>query len=793
MSPLRPVEDIETELREVESRRHALLEDLRKAKGKTLLPNPALALDVREYPDTAEKRVALFEKLFVARKDIYPRYWENQQTGRKGYSPVHEVIWEDGRRLKATEVYSRYGPRKFSPLDASVIEAHLRGQITAGTYAIRKDDTCIFLAADFDGDGWKTDAGAYREEASKLGIDTLLEISRSGNGAHVWILFHEPVLAGLARRLGSLLLARVASANSGLRLDTYDRFFPNQDTMPKGGFGNLIALPLQKERRAHGFTEFVDESLSPYPDQWKLLSEIRRIGKEEITAILEQCLEADITPETQTLELEETILEQSNAATLELPVLPDWKAALAENLIIPREGLSDSMVARLKNLATFPNPVFYEKQRQRFPTYNIPRCIFSGTLHSDYILLPRGCLDAAVELFAECGSRLEIEDRRMKPKRSSAVFQGNLHPPQRAALQKMLEYEHGVLVAPPGSGKTVIACSIIAKRKTPTLILLNRQVLLDQWLNRLKEFLGLEKKEIGQWRGSRKKLKGKVDIAMIQTLANVENPRKFFRDYGMVIIDECHHIPAVTLEALLKECGSNFILGLTATPQRKDRLERLLFHQCGPIRHQLDGDASHQFRKRARLRATVFQAYQDDGKPLPLHLTWRRMIEDEERNQLIVEDILQCVLKRRKPIVLSDRKEHLETLQSMLITAGEQDQGAFVMLEGTLTTRQRQERIEAFTTAVEMGHPACMFATSSLLGEGFDLPMLDTLFLAMPISFKGRLVQYSGRLHRPAPDKAEVMIYDYLDELMPLTASMYRRRMPAYHSMGYEVIRDEES
>lgn len=784
------IEGIEARIKEIETKRLALLADLRHLKAKSLLQNPRLSLDTREYPDTAQKRVALFEELFVARSDIFPRYWENEQTGRKGYYPVCEHVWENGRRLKATEIYARHGSRKFAKLDATVIEAHLRGQIVAGTYAIRKDDTCIFLAADFDGEGWKRDASAYCDGASRLGIEALIEISRSGNGAHVWIFFYEPVAASLARKLGSLLLALAASSNPGLRLDTYDRFFPNQDTLPKGGFGNLIALPLQRERRQHGFTEFVDGSYKPFPDQWTVLTEVHRIGREEVSTILEQCLEADISPDTPSLEVEECIIEQSGANTLELPVLPDWKAYFTESLVIPTSGLSDRMVARLKNLATFPNPIFFEKQRQRFPTYNIPRYIFSGELHADRIVLPRGCLEQTIELFSECGSRLGIEDRRLKPKRIRLSFKGSLYPNQKVAHRKMLEYEHGILIAPPGSGKTVMACSIIGKHKTPTLILVNRQVLLDQWLDALQEFLVLEKKDVGQWHGSSKKAKGRVDIAMIQSLANIENAQAFFRDYGLVIIDECHHVPAVTLEALLKECGCRYIVGLTATPQRKDRLERLLFHQCGPIRYVLDGDSSHPFDKHVVLRTTAFQAFQEDGTPLPLHLIWQRMIENEERNEMIVSDILECINQQRKPIVLSDRKEHLETLQAMLSHECTSSKATLVILDGTLTARQRQQRIDEFCLSIEEGIPACLLATSSLLGEGFNLPILDTLFLTMPISFKGRLVQYAGRLHRSAPGKFKVLIYDYLDELLPLTMSMYRRRLPAYRSMGYEISRD---
>lgn len=784
------IESIEGQIREIESRRLALLTELRDLRTKSLLDSPRLSLDTRTYPDTAEKRISLFEQLFVARSDIYPRSWENEQTGRKGYYPVCEQMWDNGRRLKATEIYARHGASKFAKLDKAVIEAHLRGQIVAGTYALRKNDSCIFLAADFDGNGWKRDATAYRDEAYRLGIDALIEISRSGNGAHVWIFFYEPVAASQARLLGSLLLARAASANPGLRLDTYDRFFPNQDAMPKGGFGNLIALPLQKERRQHGFTEFVDELFMPFPDQWATLANVRRIGTEEISTILEQCLEADILPDTPSLELEECIIEQSGAKAFELPVLPDWQAFLTEKLIISSAGLTDRMVARLRNLATFPNPLFYEKQRQRFPTYNIPRYIFSGELHADRIILPRGCQEQAVELFAECGSRLEIEDRRLKPKGIRLSFKGNLYPNQSVAQRKMLEYEQGILVAPPGSGKTVMACSIIGKHKTPTLILVNRQMLLNQWLGALQKFLGLEKKEIGQWRGASKKTKGKVDIAMIQTLANVEDAQAFFRNYGMVVIDECHHVPAVTLEALLKECGCRYILGLTATPQRKDRLERLLFQQCGPIRYVLDSDSSHSFEKQVVLRSTSFQPLQEDGKPLPLHLTWQRMIEDRDRNEMIISDILACIEQGRKPIVLSDRKEHLDNLKTMLSQECGSAKTAFVMLEGTLTANQRQQRIDEFCHSILNGTPACLFATSSLLGEGFDLPILDALFLTMPISFKGRLVQYAGRLHRISSGKSKVLIYDYLDELLPLTMSMYRRRLPAYRGMGYEISRD---
>lgn len=313
------------------------------------------------------------------------------------------------------------------------------------------------------------------------------------------------------------------------------------------------------------------------------------------------------------------------------------------------------------------------------------------------------------------------------------------------------------------------------------------------WLNRLQEFLGLSKKEVGQWRGARKKLTGRVDVAMIQTLANLENPKASFRDYGYVLIDECHHIPAVTLEALLKECGSRFITGLTATPERKDRLERLLYQQCGPIRHFISPGEQDSLVKQVYLRTSDFIASQGDGKPLPLHLVWQRMVADGPRNEQIASDVAAVAREGRAPIVLSDRKEHLERLSELVAARLSCGEVSLVTIEGSLSPRKRQAALAAFSSAVLEKRPACLFATSSLLGEGFDLPILDTLFLTMPISFKGRLVQYAGRLHRASPGKKNVLIYDYLDEQLPLACSMYRKRLPAYRSMGYVVVKDEDS
>ena len=363
-------EEIEERLRELEAERASLLESLKAAKRENRYVGKRLELDQRVYPETSGKRVELFEQMFAARKDVYPRYWENLSSGKKGYAPVCESVWIDGRKLKATEVFSRYGKSKFRPLDRQVLESHLRGQQTVGTYVIRPDDTCIFLAADFDNDGWKNEVIAYRDAAAKVGITALVEISRSGNGAHAWIFFMEPVPARDARALGSLLLAKIEATRPSSLLQSFDRLFPKQDVMPKGGFGNLIALPLQKVRRHHGLTEFVDGDLRPYDDQWKVLTEVPRLSLDELGDILREELGVPVH-DTDSFELESVILEATSTHPVDSPIVSDQKIHLAEDLIIPTNDLPSAFVAKLQALARFPNPVFFEKQRQRLSLIHI--------------------------------------------------------------------------------------------------------------------------------------------------------------------------------------------------------------------------------------------------------------------------------------------------------------------------------------------------------------------------------------------------------------------------------------
>ncbi len=747
-----------------------------------------LEFESRKVPETAAEKITLFGQLFVARKDIYPRLWENQQTGSKGYSPVCDPVWEDGKRIRPTEILRRFGSNRFHPLDRKVIEGHLRGKHTIGTYSIRNDDSCIFLAADFDGNGWKTDALAYRDSAASFGVESLIEISRSGRGAHAWIFFVEPVSAFLARRLGTLILASAATDNPSLRMDTYDRFFPNQDTLPKGGFGNLIALPLQAAKRKKGLTVFVDDEFNPYPDQWKVLIRAQKLSPVEIEAMVASHLGEGEGTEVLAEALDERALESVSSDLLDLPVVRNARVILNEKIHIPTKSLPISMTGPLRSLATFPNPIFYEKQRLRFPTYNIPRFIFSGEIYKDRIVIPRGCLESVEDLFAMCGARLEVEDRRLESKRFRIRFLGNLKAGQKRAVAELKEHETGVLVAPAGSGKTVMACAMIGQWKVPTLILVNRRTLLEQWIDRIASFLTIERKEIGLWQGIRQRLNGKVDIAMIQSIAHSDEPKRIFRDYGAVIIDECHHVPAATVEGLMKECSSRFILGLTATPKRKDRLEKLLYYQCGPIRHFYNDALDSPYAKFAFIRTTEFQPPDELEARASLHRVWNALVNDKRRNEFIARDIFQAITEARISIVLSDRRKHVLALRDLVREESGKSTNVLIVLNGAMSKRRRENELARFAEALDRGQPACIFATSALLGEGFDLPRLDTLFLATPISYSGRLIQYAGRIHRESKNKREVRIYDYLDINSGLTLSMYRKRRGAYRQMGYEIV-----
>ncbi len=591
---------------------------------------PKLIPDVANVPATNAAKVDLFRSLFRGRDDVFPRRWENEKKGKSGYSPACENEWEWGLCEK------KKGPgagkratcgacpnQAFIAVSAEEIAKHLRGEQIMGVYPLLPDETCWFLAADFDKRSWQEDIAAFAETCRQHGVPVAIERSRSGNGAHAWFFFASPVSAVAARKLGCFLITETMARRHQLSMESYDRLFPNQDTMPKGGFGNLIALPLQREARDAG------------------------------------------------------------------------------------------------------NPVLF-------------------------------------------------------------TFTGTLTPLQEQAVKALLAHDTGVFVAPPGIGKTVVGTYLVAARKASTLILVHRKPLLDQWISQLALFLGIQPKDVGQIGAGKAKPNGRLDVAMVQSLVRKGSVSDLVAGYGQVIQDESHHCPAVSFERVLAEVKARYVVGLTATPQRRDGHHPILNMQLGPVRFAVDPKsqaARRPFEHKLFVQETGFSS---SGMPeaAAIQELYAALAADPRRNDLIFDDVVRTLEEKRSPILLTERRDHLEHFAERLQSFTRH----LVVLHGGMKPRERREVI-ARLAAIPAGEERLLIATGRYIGEGFDDARLDTLFLALPVSWKGTLIQYTGRLHRLHPGKTEVRIYDYVDRAVPMLMKMFGKRLRGYRVIGY--ARDE--
>lgn len=745
-------------------------------------------------------QVALFRRLFAGRPDVYPVRWENAKTGRSGYAPACANDWVKGVCGKPQVKCGECQNQAFIPVSDEVIEAHLHGmdprrsrqvEFVVGVYPLLADETCWFLAADFDGEHWTGDALAYLQTCRSKGVPAALERSRSGKGSHVWIFFSEPVPAREARQLGALLLTETMERRPEIGFASYDRFFPSQDTMPIGGFGNLIALPLQRCARERGHSVFVDDDLRPYPNQWAFLASIPRMAP---SAVFERVTEAEacgrvlgvripVEDEHADKPWRMPPSRRHNLTPVSGPLPSRVGVVLADELYIDRSNLPPSMVARLVRLAAFQNPEFYRAQAMRFPTFGKPRIVSCAGLHPRHVALPRGCLDEAIELLRSHGIDAEIEDRREPGAPLSARFLGTLREEQTAAFRALAQHDFGVLAATTAFGKTVVAAALIAQRGCSTLVLVHRRELLTQWVERLKAFLAVKARDLGVIGGGRRTPTGRLDVALIQSLVRKGEVSDLIAGYGQLVVDECHHLSAASFELVARQSKARYVLGLSATVARKDGHHPIIFMQCGPVRYRVDPRvqaARRGFAHRVHLRETSFQLPPGmDSERLSIPALYAALAQDEERNALIVEDVLTALKAGRCPIVLTERRDHLEILQARL-----QDcTGNLIVLRGGMTTADRRAAESVFRTSEK--RERLILATGRYLGEGFDDPRLDTLFLALPISWKGTLAQYVGRLHRDHQDKREIMVYDYADLTVPVLARMAARRQTGYRALGY--------
>ena len=734
---------------------------------------------------STDAKVQLFRSLFKGREDVYSVRWDSK-NGRSGYAPACDNEWLSGICDKPRIKCSDCNNRKLLSINYQAIYLHLTGKKTIGAYALLTDETCWFLAADFDGDQWQEDATAFARTAKFNGIHASLEISRSGDGAHVWIFFTQPVLAATARRLGSALITLTCDNERLLHLRSYDRLFPNQNTMPKGGFGNLIALPLQKLPRENGCSVFVDDLLKPYQDQWDYLAHVQRVDLKSAEGVIQSVNMDGGVLGVKFVSIDEGIedpwTKPPSRRLDDKPIDGPFPAVVeivsANMVFIPKEGLPTALMNRLVRLAAFQNPEFYKTQKMRLSTFGIHRVVGCAEDFEKYIALPRGCQDEAIGLMKSLGIRVNIRDERFNGATIDVNFLGELRSEQMPAVKEMLRHDTGVLCAPTAFGKTVSAAAIIAARKVSTLILVHRTQLMDQWASRLASFLDIDEKQIGKLGGGKRKHGGFIDIALMQSLNRKGEIDNRIADYGQIIVDECHHLSAFSFEQILKSAKARYVLGLTATPIRRDGHHPIIFMQCGPIRYRANEKHQHRpFDHEVSPQKTGFKL---PAETETIHEIYAYLAQSQERNQKIVQDVKASLASGRSPIVLTERKDHLFLLAEQLKGCTEH----IITLYGGMGVKQRRLEMEKLTN-LPAGTSRLIIATGKLIGEGFDDPQLDTLFLTMPISWRGTLQQYAGRLHRLHDGKKVVQIYDYIDENIPVLMRMFDKRIKGYKVMGY--------
>lgn len=764
-----------------------------------------LPLDIS--PETAK----FFFSMFHGRVDVYAR-----RSRDMGYFPVCNNAWISGvcpRKNKIKIKCAECPSRVYAVLNSEVIMQHFKGERedctdVLGVYVMLKDNACRFIVFDFDDhngesdtpDDWQKEVDTMRDICRKCGIDCLVERSRSGHGAHLWIFFSEAIPAEKARKFGNALITKGTELVSVDNFRYYDRLLPMQDVLPEGGLGNLIALPWQGRAMKKGNSLFVDYQWLPIPDQMTALKNVRKLSLREIESYIQEW-DVDDTLYEQEIENDNTSVESTlfeRKGFHHSDALCKVKIVLKDGIYISTKGLRPRLQNSIRRLAAYSNPDFYKNLKQGFSTKGIPRVVYCGYDDGDYIVLPRGCGKDLLSRLEDAGVAYQIEDKRQTGKSIDVLFNGKLYPEQMSAASAVLTYENGILSAATAFGKTVVGAYLISQRKVNTLVLVHNVEIMNNWVTDFGRFLSINEdfptyttpsgrlkqrnSLIGTVSSQKNTLTGIIDIAMVSSLGKDDNINPLVTQYGMVIMDECHHGAAYTSESVLRAISANYVYGLTATTKRDDGQERKMFMQLGPIRYKYTAKERAEKQGIGHYIYPRFTRMVDLAENISITEAMSLVANNELRNLQIVADVKECIRLGRTPIVMTKRKEHAALLYDLL--RGEAKHTFLLQGGGGLKGRAKLREQMAAVPAEES---MLVVAIGQYVGEGFNYPRLDTLLLAMPISFEGNVEQYAGRLDRDYEGKKDVIIFDYIDRYVPILERMYLKRLRTYKRIGFEI------
>ena len=770
-------------VKELEIKKLQLEIDKLKKQFNEITTNSSEDISSREYS------VKIFMNYFKGRNDVYPYLSiDKNNPNIKYYIPACANEWKNGvcNKTKGKKCKNcQYRDNK--PISKETIYKHMYGNYPIGIYPLLENDTCFFLSLDFDDKDSKkdikSDVLAFASVCDKYEVPIAIERSRSGNGIHIWMFFDTNIKAITARKLGSLLLSKTMEI-SNISISSFDRMFPNQDTLPKGGYGNLIALPFQNEPSKYGNTLFIDRNFILIKNQIQYLSSIHKLTEIEVFEKIKQL-------SNETIDISHEIIDMQNEVKLKSKNNIDYpksiKVILKDMVYIDKANLDGVVKNSFRRLATFANPEFYKKQKLRMSVYNVPMVIDCSKEDEKYLKLPRGTYNYLESLCNVNNIEIISKDERFVGNKIEVKFNGSLREEQQIAIDHMLKYDNGILCAPTGFGKTVIGCKLIAERKVNTLILVNKIQLLNQWKARIKEFLDV--KEVGEISSKKKNITNVIDVVSIKSLWNNGNVLDIAKNYGMIIIDECHHTAAYTFEQAINTGNAKYVYGISATPERENGHTPIIKMQCGDIRYKVD---SLKFNKKLNIPMKVI------AKKSHLNFTNQNIdnYELNEINDLIAKDIIRSenIIKDIKKeydngkniLVLTERLELMNYIYDKL----SKYTNNIFKYYGGIGKKVLKSYMELNNQINENEDNKIIVATGPYIGEGFDDSKLDVLFLTMPISGQTRVTQYAGRLHRQDSNKKEILIYDYIDDNFSKTRNMFLKRKKTYEKLGYEIVEE---